>query len=77
MQIEEAITKAKTGLDSEDVTELKRTADELTQVSHKLAEAMYAKQAHSESGTQDTPGGSAAQDQSKENVTDADFEEVH
>ena len=77
MQIEEAIAKAKTGLDSEDVTELKRTADELTQASHKLAEAMYAKQAHNEPGTQGASGESAAQDKSKENVTDADFEEVH
>ena len=68
LQIEEAIAKAKKGLDRQDVAELKRTADELTQASHKLAEAMYAKQTHNQPGGQ---GGG------KENVTDADFEEVH
>jgi molecular chaperone DnaK len=75
--IEEAITKAKKALDSEDVTELKRTADELTQASHKLAEAVYAKQTPNEPGTQGASGGSAAQDKGEENVTDADFEELH
>jgi molecular chaperone DnaK len=75
--IEEAIAKAKKALDSEDVTELKRTADELTQASHKLAEAVYAKQTPNEPGTQGASGGSAAQDKGEENVTDADFEELH
>ena len=82
-KIEEAISKAKKALEGEDVDAIKKAQDELMTVSHKLAEAMYAKTSGKEGG----PGaGDGAQqqagDQQKasgkkdDDVVDADFEEV-
>ena len=55
--------------------------EELTQASHKLAEAIYqqASQAGAEAGGPDAAGGDPAQGQAAaedEDVVDADFEEV-
>jgi molecular chaperone DnaK len=82
--IEDALEKAKKAMESEDAAVIKAANDELTQVSHKLAEAMYARVAKEQqaAGTQGPHGDGAAGDQSsqssqgKENVVDADFEEV-
>ena len=68
-------------LESEDVGEIKAAIEELTQVSHKLAEAMYARaakeQASAQSDTQtDAGNGGDGQAKDKDNVVDADFEEV-
>ena len=41
--IEAALEKAKKAMESEDLDAIKSATDELTQSSHKLAEAMYAK----------------------------------
>jgi molecular chaperone DnaK len=80
--IEAALEKAKKSLESEDVSVLKSAADELSQASHKLAEAMYARAAKEREA--EAQGGQAkAQErgdgqaqENKENVVDADFEEV-
>jgi molecular chaperone DnaK len=82
--IEAALEKAKQSLESEEVDVLKGAADELSQASHKLAEAMYARAAkEQEQGTgaqgeqakaEETENGQAKEN--KENVVDADFEEV-
>jgi len=69
----------KKAMEGEDTAEIKRLSEELTQASHKLAEAMY-KQASQEAGPQpepgqanpDQPAGAAPDD----DVVDADFEEV-
>jgi len=57
--IEAAKDRLKGALESDDVEELKRLSDELTNASHKLAEAMYqqASQAGAEGGFAGGPGG--------------------
>ena len=84
--IEEALEKAKKAMESEDADVIKAATDELTQVSHKLAEAMYARVAKEQQAGAQGPqaeqphdgrgDGQAQQGQGKENVVDADFEEV-
>ena len=57
---------------------MKRVFEELTQASHKLAEAMYAKASQrsaEESGPQPTSNGQE-QPGRKDDAVDADFEEV-
>lgn len=79
--IESALEKAKKAMEGEDLDAIKAATEELTQSSHKLAEAMYAKvakeqQAGTAAGAQ-TDGGKAADGgEGKDNVVDADFEEV-
>ena len=69
-------------MESEDLEALKAVTEELTQASHKLAEAMYARvakeqqQANPQDGPQAGPGAGDGQSQDKENIVDADFEEV-
>ena len=75
-QITQAIEKLKKAMEGENVEEIKRLSDELTQASHKLAETMYAQasqqqQAQAGGGTSGGSGGQADDD-----VVDADFEEV-
>jgi len=78
-KVETAIEPLKKAMEGEDAAEIKRLSEELTQASHKLAEAMY-KQASQEAGPQPDGGqpnaeqpGAAAPD---DDVVDADFEEV-
>jgi len=49
-RIEDAIAKVKKALEGDDIEAIKKTQDELMNVSHKLAEAMYAKTAGSQAG---------------------------
>ena len=78
-QIESATGNLKKAMEGDDAAEIKRLSEELTQASHKLAEAMYQQASQSE-GQQ--PGGESAgpgQPESStpdEDVVDADFEEV-
>jgi len=76
-KVETTIESLKKAMEGEDAEEIKRLTEELTQTSHKLAEAMY--QQASKAGAQqagpqggDQPGASAPDD----DVVDADFEEV-
>ena len=73
--IESALEEAKKVLDSQDVQTIKAAAESLSQASHKLAEAMYAKasqqQATGQNQSKPTDG-----EGKKEDVVDADFEEV-
>jgi molecular chaperone DnaK len=78
-QVESAVSALKTAMEGEDAAEIKRLSEELTQSSHKLAEAMYQQasqdgqqQAGPEFGGQEQPGPQPDQ----EDVVDADFEEV-
>jgi len=71
--------KAKKAMESEDADVIKSATDELTQAAHKLAEAMYARVAKEQAGArgaQTEEGKGDGQAQGKENVVDADFEEV-
>ncbi len=77
-KVEAAIEPLKKAMEGEDAEEIKRLSEELTQASHKLAEAMYQQasqtDAQEQAGAagQEEPGPSAPE----EDVVDADFEEV-
>ncbi len=78
--IDEIIGRLKKAMEGDDKEEIKRLSEELTQSSHKLAEAMY-QQASQKGEQQAEPGaeGAAAQpgpSTPDEDVVDADFEEV-
>jgi molecular chaperone DnaK len=81
-KIEEAIAKTKKALEGDDIDAIKRAQDELMNVSHKLAEAMYAKTAGGQggpqagAGTEQQAGGEQASGKKNDDVVDADFEDV-
>jgi molecular chaperone DnaK len=87
-EIEAALEKAKKTLDNQDAQTLRSAAEELSRSSHKLAEAMYAKASQQQAAQQaaaqpqepteeqpDSTTDEGAQ-KKKEDVVDADFEEV-
>jgi len=84
-KIEEAIGKVKKALEGDDIEAIKKAQEELMNLSHKLAEAMYAKTASAQGG-QGGPGGpdagagsggaGQASGKKDDDVVDADFEEV-
>jgi molecular chaperone DnaK len=74
-QVEDAISALRKAMEGNEPDEIKRLSEELTQKSHKLAEAMY--QQASQKGQQGTGGGGAGGEaEPEEDVVDADFEEV-
>jgi molecular chaperone DnaK len=80
-EVETAVAEAKKVLENEaaGADELRAAGETLSQSSHKLAEAMYAKASagDSDSGPSDPTGGADASSGSvKEDVVDAEFEEV-
>ena len=72
--IESALNQLKSVKDGSDAAAIKAGIDSLTQSSHKLAEAMYAK-ASAES--QAEQGGEAGETGAEDEVVDADFEDVN
>ena len=79
--IEAALKSAKESLEGQDADAMRKAAEALSQSSHKLAEAMYAKasqqQAAQKSGEQpDDKADGAAGAKKKDDVVDADFTEV-
>ena len=79
-RIEEAIARTKKAIEGDDINEVNAAQEELTNASHKLAEAMYAKasEPHAGAGAQ---GGPAAEEKAEpgkkdDDVVDADFEDV-
>ena len=80
-KIEEAIANVKKALESDDLEAIKKSQDDLMTVSHKLAEAMYAKTAGGPGGPGAGGAGAAggegqASGKKDDDVVDADFEEV-
>ncbi len=76
-KVEDAIAALKKAMEGEDAQEINRLSEELTQSSHKLAEAMY--QQASQEGQEQAAGGEAAGQAGgapDDDVVDADFEEV-
>ena len=78
-KVEDAVAALRKAMEGEDADEIKRLSEELTQASHKLAEAMY--QQASQSGGQQ--GGFDAENQQQtgtsgpeDDVVDADYREV-
>ncbi len=81
-KVDEAINRLKKAMEGENTSEIQKLTEELTQASHKLAEAMY-KQASQQAGQagEDQAGSNAGASQEKsskgeDDVVDADFEEV-
>ena len=79
-KVEATIEPLKKAMEGNDTEEIKRLSEELTQASHKLAEAMY-QQASQADAQQQAEAGAADQEQAgpsapDEDVVDADFEEV-
>ncbi|MDI7258956.1 MAG: molecular chaperone DnaK [Thermodesulfobacteriota bacterium] len=80
--IEDAITKAKKAMESNDLNTIKSAQEELTRSSHKLAEAMYAKASQkgaAGAGPGADPGAGAHEGprpKAHEDVVDADYEDV-
>ncbi len=80
--IEQALERAKKELEGQDPAAMRSAADELSKASHKLAEAIYAKasQQHGQHGPEAGASGPSGSDGEKrgpkEDVVDADFEEV-
>src|SRR5258706_4259422 len=79
--IDSALKKAKEVLDGQDPDAMRKAAEELSQSSHKLAEAMYAKASQEQAAQQqasekpeDKDGASGGK--KKDDVVDADFTEV-
>ncbi|MEN6360861.1 MAG: molecular chaperone DnaK, partial [Smithella sp.] len=81
-KIEDAIAKVKKVLEGDDLDAIKKAQDDLMNVSHKLAEAMYAKTAGGPGGPGAAGGSGAAGAENQasgkkdDDVVDADFEEV-
>jgi molecular chaperone DnaK len=81
-KIEDAIAKVKKALEGDDLDAIKKAQDDLMNVSHKLAEAMYAKTAAGPGGPGAAGGSGAAGGENQasgkkdDDVVDADFEEV-
>jgi len=80
-RIEEAIARLKKAMEGENIAEIKSAQETLTQVSHKLAEAMYSKTAGAGPGAGEQPGpgagtGSRPAGGKDDDVVDADFEDV-
>jgi molecular chaperone DnaK len=73
-KIEDAIAELKKTMDGSDADAIKKGTEELTQASHKLAEAVYAKAAPN---GEEQPGESPQEATGKdENVVEAEFEEL-
>ncbi|MDH3445137.1 MAG: molecular chaperone DnaK, partial [Deltaproteobacteria bacterium] len=76
-----ALKRAKETLESQDADAMRKVAQELSEASHKLAEAMYAKASQQQAAQQpgaEAQNGQAAGggDKKKDDVVDADFTEV-
>ena len=77
-KVEATIEPLKKAMEGDDAEEIKRLSEELTQASHKLAEAMYQQASQTDDQQQ---AGAAGQEQAgqsapDDDVVDADFEEV-
>ena len=79
-KVEDATNQLKKAMEGDDEAEIKRLSDELTQSSHKLAEAMYQQASQAQAGEQQAGAESTQQagasSSTDEDVVDADFEEV-
>jgi molecular chaperone DnaK len=79
-KVEAAIEPLKKAMEGDNADEIRRLSEELTQSSHKLAEAMY-QQASQKDAQQHADAGASGHDEggsstADEDVVDADFEEV-
>jgi molecular chaperone DnaK len=73
-QIQKALDELREAIKGDDPALIKGKSEALAQVSHKLAEAMYA---DAQAGAAEAPGGEAAEaDSAKDDVVEAEFEDL-
>jgi len=78
-KVDEAMADLKKAMEGDDVGEIEKKTEALTQASHQLAEAMYQKSASGEAGAQKGRGddaGASGGGGADDDVVDADYEEV-
>ncbi len=75
-KIDDVIGRLKKAVEGEDTEKIKQLSEELTQSSHKLAEAMYQKASQAGQENAGNPGGTEGAAPPEDDVVDADFEEV-
>ncbi|MFO7760973.1 MAG: molecular chaperone DnaK [Thermodesulfobacteriota bacterium] len=77
-KVETAIEKLKKTMEGDDVQAIKADTEELSQVSHKLAEVMYSQASQQQAGgaAGEEAGGESGGKSDDEDVMDADYEEV-
>jgi molecular chaperone DnaK len=75
-QVETAVADLKGSLEHGDKATIEAKTKALTQVSHKLAEQMYAQASQAQSGAGGGDGSNSGQGGQDDNVVDAEFEEV-
>jgi molecular chaperone DnaK len=76
VKVEEAIGKLRKAMEGDDKDEIRRLSEELTNASHKLAEAMYQQASQAENQKAGAQSGGAKASRPEDDVVDADFEEV-
>jgi len=74
--IDAALKKAKEALEGQDAQAMRTAAEQLSQSSHKLAEAMYSKASQQQASEEHDKQGGGEGKKKKDDVVDADFEEV-
>jgi molecular chaperone DnaK len=77
-KVDDVISRLKSAMEGEDTEKIKKLSEELTQSSHKLAEAIYqqASQSGQEQAGGPDAGGASTGAHTDDDVVDADFEEV-
>jgi len=76
VKVEDAIGKLRKAMEGDDKDEIRRLSEELTNASHKLAEAMYQQASQAENQKAGAQSGGAKASRPEDDVVDADFEEV-
>uniref|UniRef100_A0A7V4JPD7 Chaperone protein DnaK n=1 Tax=Thermodesulfobacterium geofontis TaxID=1295609 RepID=A0A7V4JPD7_9BACT len=74
-EVEEKITELKKVMEGEDINAIRKASDELTQASYRLAEMLYREKASKATGSAGETG-SSSKEKGKDDVIDADFEEM-
>ena len=79
MRIEETITSLKKAMEGDAIADIKRLSEELTNISHTLAQTMYQQAQHpdsSQTGCGDQCAGNCASSDSDDDVVDAEYKDV-
>jgi molecular chaperone DnaK len=77
-EVEEKISELRKVMEGEDINAIRKASDELTQASYRLAEMLYKEKASKATGASGTTGetGETSKEKGKDDVIDADFEEM-
>jgi len=77
-EVEEKIAELRKVMEGEDINAIRKASDELTQTSYKLAEMLYREKTSKTTGTSETTekAEGSSKEKGKDDVIDADFEEM-